>query len=106
MILVVGATGYLGGEICRRLVSRGQLVKAVLRPTSDRARVDDLKRQGIAWVEADLKDRSSLELRGPDAGLCQRRLYRHDGDVAGVSRAPHVCQRLCRACDRRIGGDR
>src|SRR2546426_9812538 len=43
MILVVGATGLLGGEICRRLSQRGRPVRALARPTSDTAKVRQLK---------------------------------------------------------------
>ena len=34
MILVAGATGVLGSEIVRRLLSRGQKVRALVRQSS------------------------------------------------------------------------
>ncbi|GLT57878.1 hypothetical protein SLA2020_308170 [Shorea laevis] len=34
-ILVTGATGYLGGRLCRSLLSQGYSVRALVRPTSD-----------------------------------------------------------------------
>ncbi|PYP16557.1 MAG: hypothetical protein DMD52_07275 [Gemmatimonadetes bacterium] len=43
MILVVGATGLLGGEICRRLRERGQPVRALARHTSDPSKVQRLR---------------------------------------------------------------
>jgi uncharacterized protein YbjT (DUF2867 family) len=61
MILVAGATGNLGGEICRRLRERGKLVRAIVRPTSDKARVAMLQEAGMETVNADLKDAASLE---------------------------------------------
>lgn len=60
MRLVVGATGYLGGEICRRLVKEQQTVRALVRSTSDAAALDQLHSLGVALVEGDLKDPASL----------------------------------------------
>ena len=60
MTLVVGATGLLGTEICRRLASAGKPFKAMVRATSDPAKKDVLKQLGGGLVEADLKDRASL----------------------------------------------
>lgn len=61
MILVVGATGLLGGEICRRLSERGQPVRALARKTSDVVKVQRLKSLGAELVQGDLKDRPSLD---------------------------------------------
>jgi uncharacterized protein YbjT (DUF2867 family) len=61
MILVVGATGLLGGEICRRLRERGQSVRALTRHTSDTAKVQRLRGLGAEIVSGDLKDRASLD---------------------------------------------
>ena len=61
MILVVGATGFLGGEICRRLSSQGKQVRGLVRATSDPAAVEALKAHGVEIVAGDLKDPSSLE---------------------------------------------
>jgi len=61
MILVVGATGLLGGAICSRLSERGESVRALARKTSDPARVQRLKSLGVEVVQGDLKDRASLE---------------------------------------------
>ena len=35
MILIVGATGYLGGIITRRLLAQGREVRLLVRPGSD-----------------------------------------------------------------------
>ena len=39
MILVVGATGMVGSEICQRLSSRGEKVRALVRTTSSAYKV-------------------------------------------------------------------
>jgi uncharacterized protein YbjT (DUF2867 family) len=61
MILVAGATGFLGGEICRRLMERGAAVRALVRETSDPAAVDRLRALGAETVRGDLRDRASLD---------------------------------------------
>jgi uncharacterized protein YbjT (DUF2867 family) len=60
MTLVVGATGLLGTEICRRLASAGKPFRAMVRRTSDQGKKDVLKQLGGELFEADLKDRASL----------------------------------------------
>jgi uncharacterized protein YbjT (DUF2867 family) len=61
MILVAGATGALGGEICRRLIARRRPVRALVRATSDPAKVEALREAGCAVVVGDLKHRASLD---------------------------------------------
>lgn len=61
MILIAGATGLLGGEICRLLAGGGQRVRALVRPTSDQAKVEELQSLGTETVRGDLKDRPSLD---------------------------------------------
>ena len=58
MILVVGATGSLGGGIARGLHEQGQQVRVLVRPGSD-ARV--LTELGAELAVGDLKDRASLD---------------------------------------------
>jgi uncharacterized protein YbjT (DUF2867 family) len=60
MNLVVGATGMLGTEICRRLAAAGKPVRAMVRATSDPAKVDTLRGYGVEIVEGDVRDRDSL----------------------------------------------
>ncbi|HEY2378318.1 MAG TPA: SDR family oxidoreductase [Gemmatimonadaceae bacterium] len=69
MILVVGATGALGSEICRLLTTRNRSVRALVRPTADHSRVEQLRTLGVALVQGDLKDRASLDeaCRGAEA---------------------------------------
>ena len=61
MNLVVGATGHLGSEICRLLTEKDKPVKALIRPTSDKAKTERLKSSGAVLVQGDLKDRASLD---------------------------------------------
>ena len=61
MILVVGSTGLLGGEICRRLRAGGELVRGLTRATSDTAAVDRLLGVGVETVVGDIRDRASLD---------------------------------------------
>ncbi len=60
MKLVVGATGLLGGEICRQLAAKGLPVRALVRATSDPAKVDALKSLGASVVVGDLRVPASL----------------------------------------------
>ncbi len=60
MILIVGATGFLGSEICRRLAQQGQPVRALVRTSSDPAKKEALQSLGIELIEGDLKDAGSL----------------------------------------------
>jgi uncharacterized protein YbjT (DUF2867 family) len=59
--LLVGATGFLGGEIGRLLRASGHRVRAVVRASSNPDKKANLVRQGIEVVTADLKDRASLD---------------------------------------------
>jgi uncharacterized protein YbjT (DUF2867 family) len=58
--LVVGATGMVGTEICRLLSAAGKPVKALVRGTSDPAKVEKLKSLGATVVQGDLRDAASL----------------------------------------------
>jgi NADH dehydrogenase len=60
MILVAGATGMLGGEIVRRLRTQNKEVRALVRKTSDPAKVARLQELGATIVEGDLTDAASL----------------------------------------------
>ena len=84
MILVVGATGLLGSEICRRLTQRGNPVRALVRTTSNHDRVARLESLGAELVRADLKDRASLDAacRGASAVIstASSTMSRQEGD--------------------------
>jgi uncharacterized protein (DUF433 family) len=59
LILVVGATGDLGFEVCSRLRQDGRVVRALVRDGS--AREGALGKIGVEEVYGDLKDVESLE---------------------------------------------
>jgi len=60
-ILVVGATGFLGMEICRQLIAANKNVFGLVRKTAAEEKVSVLKQLGVQLVEGDLKDRSSIK---------------------------------------------
>ncbi len=57
MILVVGATGALGGEVARRLLAQGRKVRVLVRPQSP---YQSLVEAGAESAMGDLKDPASL----------------------------------------------
>ena len=61
MVLVAGSTGLVGSEICRILREEGRAVRALVRSTSDPAKVERLKSMGAEVVQGDVRDRASLE---------------------------------------------
>ena len=61
MILVVGATGSVGGAICRRLAASGQPVRALVRESSAPDKVSALRAMGVETVVGDLRDGASLD---------------------------------------------
>lgn len=60
MILVAGATGMLGSEICRKLTEGGESVRALVRKTSSPEKVELLRKSGVELCVGDLKDPASL----------------------------------------------
>jgi dihydroflavonol-4-reductase len=57
MILVTGASGFVGSAVARSLLQSGQAVRALIRPTSARTNLDDPR---LEIVEGDLADAASL----------------------------------------------
>ncbi len=57
MIAVAGATGYIGGLLCKRLCEEGQGVRALAR---DPDRAQDLKDAGCEVVRADVLEAATL----------------------------------------------
>lgn len=60
MILVAGATGVLGSEIVRRLLARGDKVRALVRKSSDAGKVSALEKSGAEVMRGDLKEPATL----------------------------------------------
>jgi dihydroflavonol-4-reductase len=65
-ILITGATGFLGREVCRRLVARGARVRALLRPGATPESAGDA---AIEWFRGDLRDTLSLTGAARDIDL-------------------------------------
>lgn len=84
MVLVVGATGLVGSELCQRLTSRGEPVKALVRPTSSKEKTEALRTSGVELCIGDLKDPLSLvaACRGVNAVIstASSTLSRQPGD--------------------------
>ena len=83
-VLVAGATGFLGSEICRQLIVQNKNVKGLVRTTSDSNKIAQLKELGVKTVNGDLKNIDSLvnSLRGVSAiiSTVSSTLSRHEGD--------------------------
>ena len=56
-VLMIGATGRLGGQVVDALLRRGKRVRALARPGSDTRRLEE---NGVEIVRGDMLDRSSL----------------------------------------------
>ena len=69
MILVAGATGLVGCEVCQKLARRGEKVRALVRATSAKEKLETLRSGGVELCVGDLKDPVSLSraCRGVDA---------------------------------------
>lgn len=60
-ILVVGATGFLGMEICRQLAATNKNVSGLVRKTADQGKANSLKQLGVQLIEGDLKNSASIK---------------------------------------------
>lgn len=84
MVLVVGATGLVGREVCERLSRRGEKVRALVRESSPKEKLESLKSSGVEPHAGDLKDPDSLAraCRGVDAVIstASSTLSRQSGD--------------------------
>jgi NADH dehydrogenase len=85
-VLVVGATGFLGTEICRRLAGTGRPLRVLVRETSDPARVEALRELGAEIAVGDLRDRASLEsaCAGVDAVFSTATSIAREGEISGT----------------------
>lgn len=60
MILVIGATGMVGNEICRMLTDKNLSVRAMVRKTSDPLKRKKLEEMGVHVIPGDLRDPSTF----------------------------------------------
>ena len=98
MILVVGATGSLGGSYARRLLSEGKKVRILVRPGSD---YGDLIDAGAEPVIGDLKEPTSLATAcsGIEAVLTSANAIRRGGEDTIDSVDLHGNQQLIEAAE-------
>lgn len=84
MVLVVGATGLVGSDVCQKLAQRGEKVRALVRETSSKEKISALQSSGIELCVGDLKNPDSLTAacRGVDAVIstASSTLSRQAGD--------------------------
>ena len=84
MVLVVGATGLVGSEVCQRLIRRGEPVRALVRATSSKEKTEALRASGVELCVGDLKDPQSIvaACRGVNAVIstASSTLTRQPGD--------------------------
>jgi uncharacterized protein YbjT (DUF2867 family) len=59
-VLVAGATGFLGNEICWRLSAKNLPVKAMVRTTSDPFKIERLNKLGVQVVYGDLRNKETI----------------------------------------------
>lgn len=59
-VVVVGATGNLGGRVVRSLIERGARVCALVRSESRSETIRDLEDRGVETIIVDLADQSAL----------------------------------------------
>ncbi len=86
-VLVVGGTGMLGGQVVTALLSRGKGVRALVRPNSDAAR---LQQAGAEIARGDMMDPASLlrAMEGADAVITTAAGYtgHTKGDTAEIDK--------------------
>ncbi len=72
MILVAGATGMVGGKVCRLLSAQGLPFRALVRESTTPAKVEQLKDLGAKLVQGDLCDGAGLKAacQGVNAVIC------------------------------------
>ena len=97
-VLVVGATGALGGQVVDALLAAGKSVRALVRPASDAGK---LQSRGVEVVGGDMLDLDSLvaAMHGVDAvittaaGYTRRGKNAHDIDTIGNTNLAEAAHR-------------
>ncbi len=76
-VLVTGATGFTGGYLCRRLVSKGYEVRGLSLPGMD---TDALEKEGVQIFRGDLTQKETLTeaIRGVDVIYHIAAVYREE----------------------------
>jgi nucleoside-diphosphate-sugar epimerase len=78
LVAVTGATGFLGGALCRKLVEDGRRVRAIFR---DPQKLSSLKDLDVETVQADVTDASATRAALQDADIVYHvaALFRQQG---------------------------
>ncbi|GIG87787.1 SDR family oxidoreductase [Plantactinospora endophytica] len=98
-VLVVGATGALGGQVVDELLKTGKRVRALVRPTTDASK---LEARGVEIARGDMLDLDSLvaAMRDADAvittaaGYTRRGKDAHDIDTIGNENLAEAAHRV------------
>lgn len=61
LIVLAGATGDLGGRLVTALLARGAAVRALVRSSSDPAKIDHLTQRGVEVVHVEMTDAVALQ---------------------------------------------
>ncbi len=59
-VVVVGATGNLGGKIVHALLSKGAVVRAIVRLETSQDKIKDLKQKGVQVFQVDMTNQSAI----------------------------------------------
>ncbi len=86
--LILGATGFIGGQIAREAAARGWSISGLRRRKKAVGSIQDLP---IIWYDGDLSDQKSLEkaLEGKDLVFHAAGFYPPDNDF---KKTPHYLQ--------------
>jgi nucleoside-diphosphate-sugar epimerase len=84
-VLITGASGFIGSHVTRRALAAGAEVSVLLRPGSDRRRLDDML-PALRVLDGDVRDVGAMEaaLRDIRPSLCLHLAWRMDSpDASG-----------------------
>lgn len=59
-IVVLGATGNLGGRIVQALIANGAEVKAIVRLSTDLKKINELEQKGVKVIQVDTSSKSEI----------------------------------------------
>jgi NAD(P)-dependent dehydrogenase (short-subunit alcohol dehydrogenase family) len=59
-IVVLGATGNLGGRIVKVLLAKGAAIKAIVRAETDSEKINELVQNGVKVFCADINDKAAI----------------------------------------------
>ncbi|MEV4756776.1 sugar nucleotide-binding protein [Micromonospora sp. NPDC049559] len=84
-LVVVGASGYLGGEVCRRALAAGRPVVGTYHRAPGTV-------EGVRWERLDVRDAAAVRelVRGAAPAAVVNCAYRYDGWDATADGAAHV----------------